>query len=204
MSQQLIEVEYVSEICLQPSPHGYCSGRVLGGNCILVCGCPTCHSSGRPLLTESLAEQVAPLILALDKLQESQLKADITAHFNNYTRRFSSLNNQKHRDKSARNQERRIELKKQLEGLGYEYRPLNFPLEFYITAQYSEKELVSTGTGKKREQIYDTSPSLKEVLGAELGREQSGCLHKVSAPTLQEGSDKALAEHLANCVKGEK
>lgn len=161
---------------------------------------PTKTQLIRTLLTESLAEQAAPLILELDRLQEDQLKTDITAHFSNNSRRFSSLNDQKHRDKSARNQERRIELKEQLKAAGYEYKPLQFPLEFYITSRYDERELKATGTGKPREQIYDAAPSLKLILGSELGREQSGCKHKVLAPTLQEGSDKALAEHLERCL----
>lgn len=158
----------------------------------------------KKILASRTAQELAPLILELDRLQESQLEADITAHFTGYTRRFSSLNDQGHRHSSARRQERRIELIEQLIAAHYVYKPLQLPLEFYITPRYSERELVATGTGKKREQVYDVSPSLKEILGAELGREQSGCLHKASAPTLQESSDKALAEHLANCVKGEK
>lgn len=198
-----------------PDNDGHCHncGIIVNDDFHIASGCqcdearssllPLPPSTSRTLLTESLAEQVAPLILELDRLQESQLKADITAHFSTYTRKFSSLDNQKHQDKSARNQERRIEIKKQLAEAGYECKPLQLPLEFYITPRYSERELVATGTGKKREQIYDVSPSLKEILGAELGREQSGCKHKVSAPTIQEGSDKALAEHLERCLGGQ-
>lgn len=130
------------------------------------------------------SETLASVILELDRLQEEQLKADTLAYFAGQNAgRFSSLNDQSYRAASARRQERSLELIEQLKAADYEYKPLNFNLEFYIEAAYSERELA---IGWK--QRYNVVPKMPGIPN------QSGCKHQVSAPTLQEGSDKALAE----------
>lgn len=134
-------------------------------------------------------EDVAPILLELDRLQEDQLKADILDYYASQNGgRFSGLNAQKRRDKSARRQERSIELKKQLQEASYDYQPLQFKQVFFITPFYTEKELARWGNPKQK---YRVKPGLPDLVS-----DQSGCKHEVEARTLLEGSERALAEHL--------
>lgn len=143
------------------------------------------------------ALDVAPILLELDQIQEAQLKADILDYYASQNAgRFSSLNAQKHRDKSARRQERSIELRKQLQEASCDYRPLQFKQVLFLTPFYTEKDLARYGNPKQR---YRIEPGIPNASFSKLDL-TPGCRHEIQAATLLEGSEKAKAEHLEKCL----